>query len=124
MTDTTPAFLITTEDTLSEADADQLRADVHIAPRPLPLGLTAGMTIAAAILVLAGALEQLLASRIVCVMCAGEAHARGSDGAVPVNLANVIASGNGVCFAHIQFAAGPVMPGQTASGIYLPGAGV
>lgn len=33
--DLTPSFLVVTEDVLSKADAEQLRADVQITPRPV-----------------------------------------------------------------------------------------
>lgn len=121
MTEPTPAFLITTDDALSEADEAQLRADVQITQRPLPLGLTAGMTPAAISVALAGALEQLLASRIICTACAYAAHKAGTIGATPLNLANVIADGNGLCFAHVQFADKPGVQVQTPGGILIPG---
>lgn len=76
----------------------------------------------------AAPLDQLLDSRLACVQCAAEQHRAVTTG-IPedqlpgINVANVIAGGNSMCFAHIQFTDRPVMPGQTASGLFLAGPG-
>lgn len=125
MTDQQPAFLITTDDTLTQDDTEQLRADVQITPRPLPLGLTAGMSPSAVSIRLAEALEQLLASRAICTACAFTAHKAGTLGSgAPLNLVNVIAGGDGLCFAHVQFNDDAAVEVKTPGGIIIAPGGV
>lgn len=71
-------------------------------------------------------LAALMDSRLVCIQCAAEAHkavAAGDGANAQVNPADVVAEGRSLCFSHVQFVDRPVMPGQTAGGIFLPGAG-
>jgi hypothetical protein len=70
--------------------------------------------------------QAVLTSRIVCVQCAAEQHKAAAAGTpddqLPqLNTANVIAGGDGRCFAHVEFADRPLAPGQTASGLYVAG---
>lgn len=126
---TEPTFLIETDDTLSAAEFEQLREDIQITPRPLPLGLVAGMHPGAVSIAIAAALEQLLASRLHCLGCVldnrNAARAGTPDDQLPtVNAAQVVINGVGQCLErHVQFADGPIVPGKTAGGLYLPGAG-
>jgi hypothetical protein len=74
-------------------------------------------------------IAELLDTRIMCVGCAAEAHKATSAGVPdselpPVRLANVIAGGNGSCWAHIQFVDRALAPGQLPSGLLIPGQAV
>ena len=65
---------------------------------------------------------------ILCLGCTGEyvqaaAHGAPLPALPPVNAAALIVGGNGQCLRHVQFTDRPVMPGQTASGLYLAGQG-
>ncbi len=73
----------------------------------------------------AEALGLLLDSRVVCLGCVVErrnAEAAGASGdELPdVNTANLNVGGESRCFAHVQIVNGPVLPGQTPSGLMLP----
>lgn len=65
---------------------------------------------------------------ILCLGCTGERVQAARSGAPeeqwpPVNFASLIVGGNGQCLRHVQFTDRPMMPGQTASGLYLAGQG-
>lgn len=65
---------------------------------------------------------------VLCLGCTGEyvqAAARGTavEQLPPVHFAQLVVGGNGQCLRHVQFTDRPVMPGQTASGLYLAGQG-
>lgn len=55
---------------------------------------------------------------ILCTSCAVE-HAAGRR--ETPNAAFVVEQGRGHCAEHIQFVDGPVLPGQTPGGLYVPG---
>ncbi len=65
---------------------------------------------------------------ILCLGCTGEyVQAAGRGEELPaVHWAQLVVGGNGQCLRHVQFTDRPVMPGQTASGLFLaaPGRGV
>jgi hypothetical protein len=72
------------------------------------------------------ALDELLATRIACLGCAGDNYRAARAGTPddqlpPVNLANVIVQGNGQCWKHVQFVDRPLAPGQMPSGLLIPG---
>lgn len=72
------------------------------------------------------AVTAMLDSRLMCLGCVADnrrAALAGTrdDQLPPVNIAQVIVKGDGQCLGHVQFVDGPLMPGQTPSGIYLPG---
>lgn len=123
-----PAFLITADDTLTEAEAEQLRADVQITPRPLSPAAGLGVALAD----IAERIDALLDSRILCTACAianRQAAAQGAteDQLPPMNPAQLIVPDGtgrptGSCLGHVQIG-GPALPGQTPNGLYLPGAG-
>lgn len=65
---------------------------------------------------------------VLCLGCTGEyvqAAARGvpAEQLPPVYWARLIVGGNGQCLRHVQFTDRPVMPGQTASGLWLGASG-
>ena len=73
-------------------------------------------------------LAMLIECRIACLGCTADRFKAERSGApedqLPdVNSANLIINGMGQCYRHVQFADGPVLPGQLPSGLYLPGQG-
>lgn len=77
----------------------------------------------------ADAVQQLLDSRILCFGCIADAHRAAANGTPEdqiqrPNVANLIVDGRGQCFNHVQFTDRPLLPGQSPSGLFLPGQGV
>jgi hypothetical protein len=80
---------------------------------------------------LAELVQAALDSRVVCVTCAAEQQRAAAAGTPehelpPLNAANLILTNTAgqtqsLCFAHVQFTDKPVLPGQTASGLYVAG---
>lgn len=71
-------------------------------------------------------LKQLLDARppvILCLGCYIDRHnaQRAGRPLPPLNPAQLIVNGGGMCPQHVQIADGPVMPDRTASGLLLPG---
>ena len=94
---------------------------VHRQPEPGELRTTPNVRIELPLELfeqLTNELQELRASRLLCVGCYLEVHAGQRDHANPAVL-NV--GGNSTCAEHVQIGPAPALPGRTASGLHVPG---
>lgn len=112
-------------------DARRQQASQHPKEQPvtdLATPVALADPVGAAVQRLAEDLAGLGVPVVLCLGCTGEyvqAAARGTavEQLPPVHPAQLVVGGNGQCLRHVQFTDRPVMPGQTASGLYLAGQG-
>lgn len=100
-----------TTDTSQELTAAELATVV------MPFLQDAATQIYGAINQLGGLVQQALDSRIVCFQCFGDHTAAQRAGITgehlpPVNVANLIVDGKGVCHNHVRVGGGIILPGQ------------
>jgi hypothetical protein len=111
---------------VTETTAEPSAADLVAAV--VPFLENVALSVFSALDEIARLIQDALDSRVVCVQCAAERQKAMAEGVPeehlpPVNTANIIAGGDGRCFAHVQFTDRVPLPGQTPSGLYVAGAG-